>query len=82
MRQRIKEMRRALVAGLEANGVDDMGFVTDQVGMFSYCGLTAGQMQQLRERHGIYGTDAGRICVAALNSNNVEEVARAIAAVR
>jgi aromatic-amino-acid transaminase len=82
MRDRIKAMRQALRAGLEAQGITDMGFVTEQVGMFSYCGLSAAQMQELREVHGVYGTDAGRICVAALNPANVEVVAKAIAAVR
>jgi aromatic-amino-acid transaminase len=47
--------------------------------MFSYTGLTADQMRRLREQHAVYGTDAGRICVAALNPGNVEPVARAIA---
>ena len=82
MRDRIKQMRGALSAGLQAAGVDDMGFVTEQVGMFSYTGLTTEQMVRLREEFGIYGTDAGRICVAALNTNNVDYVAQAIAAVR
>ncbi len=82
MRDRIKAMRQALRDELEAQGITDMGFVTEQVGMFSYCGLTAAQMQELREVHGVYGTDAGRICVAALNPANVEAVAKAIAAVR
>ena len=82
MRDRIKAMRRALRDGLEAQGITDMGFVTEQVGMFSYCGLSAAQMRQLREVYGVYGTDAGRICVAALNPANVEAVAKAIAAVR
>ena len=82
MRDRIKAMRQALRTGLEAQGITDMGFVTEQVGMFSYCGLTAQQMRELRETHGVYGTDAGRICVAALNSSNVDVVAKAIAAVR
>jgi aromatic-amino-acid transaminase len=50
--------------------------------MFSYCGLSAEQMRELRDTHGVYGTDAGRICVAALNPANVEAVAKAIAAVR
>ena len=59
-----------------------MGFVTEQLGMFSYTGLTAGQMQRLRSEFGIYGTDAGRICVAALNTRNVDRVAASIAAVR
>ena len=82
MRMRIKQMRAALRAGLEAAGITDMGFVTDQVGMFSYTGLGAEQMGRLREQFGIYGTDAGRICVAALNDRNVDHVAAAIAAVR
>ena len=82
MRDRIKAMRQALREGLEAEGITDMGFVTEQVGMFSYCGLSAAQMQELRESHGVYGTDAGRICVAALNPANVGVVAKAIAAVR
>ncbi|MEA4942815.1 MAG: amino acid aminotransferase [Propionicimonas sp.] len=81
MRDRIKGMRRALLAGLAAAGVDGWGFLTEQVGMFSYTGLSAEQMRVLRDEHAVYGTDAGRICVAALNDSNVEAVARAIAAV-
>ena len=82
MRDRIKAMRHRLVAGLEAAGITDMGFIATQVGMFSYSGLTKDQMVALREQHGVYGTDKGRICVAALNDNNVDYVCRAIAAVR
>ena len=82
MRDRIKAMRLQLVAGLEAAGVTDMGFIATQVGMFSYSGLTQAQMVALREQHGVYGTDKGRICVAALNDRNVDFVCRAIAAVR
>ena len=82
MRVRIKEMRRQLEAGLVAAGVSqDFSFMTDQVGMFSYSGLRVDQMERLRAEHGVYGTDAGRICVAALNNKNVEKVAGAIAAV-
>lgn len=82
MRLRIKAMRTDLVAALAAAGAErDFGFIADQVGMFSYCGLNAAQMRQLREQYGVYGTDAGRICVAALNPRNVEKVAGAIAAV-
>ena len=58
-----------------------MGFIADQLGMFSYSGLTKEQMVALRADYGIYGTDAGRICVAALNPGNVNHVAHAIAAV-
>ena len=82
MRLRIRGMRAALVEALAAAGASrDFGFIADQVGMFSYCGLGVQQMHALRDAHGVYGTDAGRICVAALNPGNVERVARAIASV-
>lgn len=82
MRQRIKLMRQKLVDGLKAAGVkQDMGFITEQVGMFSYSGLTKEQMVRLRSEFGVYGTDTGRMCVAALNSKNVDYVCKAIAQV-
>ncbi len=82
MRQRIKAMRVALVARLQAAGVKgDLSYITTQQGMFSYSGLNAGQMQRLRSEFGIYGVDSGRICVAALNEHNLDAVAKAIAAV-
>ncbi|PPE69182.1 aspartate/tyrosine/aromatic aminotransferase [Caldimonas thermodepolymerans] len=82
MRQRIKQMRAALVEKLKAAGVkQDMGFITQQKGMFSYSGLTKEQMQRLRSEFGVYGVDSGRICVAALNSKNLDYVAQAIAKV-
>jgi len=82
MRDRIKQLRRGLVSALEARGVTDMGFIASQMGMFSYSGLTKPQMVALRSDYGIYGTDAGRMCVAALNDGNLSYVADAIAAVR
>ena len=82
MRQRIKLMRQKLVDGLKAAGVQrDMSFITQQVGMFSYSGLSKEQMLRLRSEFGIYGTDSGRMCVAALNSHNVDYVCQAIAKV-
>ncbi len=82
MRDRIKAMRAALVDGLQAAGVTaDMSFITRQVGMFSYSGLTRDQMVRLREEFGVYGTDAGRLCVAALNSRNIDHVCTAVARV-
>ena len=50
--------------------------------MFSYSGLSRDQMLALRREHGIYGTEKGRMCVAALNEANLETVVKAIAAVR
>jgi aromatic-amino-acid transaminase len=82
MRVRIKAMRQALVDGLQAAGVpQDMRFITTQIGMFSYSGLTKEQMVRLRSEFGVYGTDTGRMCVAALNSKNIDHVCKAIAAV-
>ena len=82
MRVRIKAMRQKLVDGLRAAGVtQDMGFITRQVGMFSYSGLTRDQMVRLRNEFGVYGTDSGRMCVAALNDANLGHVCAAIARV-
>ena len=58
-----------------------MGFITQQIGMFSYSGLSKDQMVRLRSEFGVYGTDTGRMCVAALNSGNVGYVCQSIAAV-
>ncbi len=82
MRVRIKDMRQKLVDGLKAAGVQqDFGFITQQIGMFSYSGLSKDQMVRLRSEFGVYGTDSGRMCVAALNNHNVAHVCKAIATV-
>ncbi|HWI80104.1 MAG TPA: aminotransferase class I/II-fold pyridoxal phosphate-dependent enzyme, partial [Ramlibacter sp.] len=82
MRTRIKEMRLALVEKLKAKGVKrDFGFIAQQVGMFSYSGLSKDQMVRLRNEFGVYGIESGRICVAALNSKNIDYVAESIAQV-
>ena len=70
------------INGLKAAGVkQDMGFITSQIGMFSYSGLSKDQMVRLRNEFGVYGTDTGRMCVAALNSKNIDYVCQAIAKV-
>ena len=82
MRVRIKAMRQKLVDGLKAAGVEqDMSFITSQIGMFSYSGLSKDQMVRLRSEFGVYGTDTGRMCVAALNSQNIDYVCQSIAKV-
>lgn len=82
MRERIRAMRTGLVAELKAAGVaQDFSFVIKQRGMFSYTGLTAAQVEQLKSDYGIYAVSTGRICLAALNSKNIGYVAKAIASV-
>jgi aromatic-amino-acid transaminase len=49
--------------------------------MFSYSGLSKEQMVRLRSEFGVYGTDTGRMCVAALNGKNIDYVCAAIAKV-
>jgi aromatic-amino-acid transaminase len=81
MRVRIREMREELVRKLKEKAPGrDFDFVRKQVGMFSYSGLTREQVAQLREES-IYAVDTGRICVAALNSKNIDLVVDAISKV-
>jgi aromatic-amino-acid transaminase len=73
-------MRKLLVDKIHARAPGtDFAFVIKQRGMFSYSGLTREQVQHLRAEYSIYAIDTGRICVAALNSKNVDYVADAIA---
>jgi aromatic-amino-acid transaminase len=82
MRERIRATRHALVARLQAAGVKgDLGYIRRQKGMFSYSGLAKEQMQRLRSEFGVYGVDSGRICVAAINSRNIDAVVAALARV-
>jgi len=82
MRDRIRQMRERLVEGLARRGVStDFSFVRRQRGMFSYTGLSSSQVDRLREQYGVYAVSTGRICVAALNSGNLDAVCEAIAAV-
>lgn len=82
MRERIAAMRRALHDRLVALVPGrDFGYFLSQRGMFSYTGLTAAQVDRLREEHAVYLIRSGRICVAGLNTSNVERTAQAMAAV-
>ena len=82
MRLRIAAMRQKLHAVLSAKLPGrDFGYFLSQRGMFSYTGLTPAQVDRLREDHAVYLVRSGRMCVAGLNSGNVEATAVAMAAV-
>ena len=82
MRDRIKVMRRELVDKIRAHRSDfDFSFIVRQRGLFSYSGLNRDQVRRLREEYSLYAIDSGRICVPALNSRNIDYVAKAIASV-
>jgi len=82
MRDRIRAMRKRFVELTRARAPQhDFSFIMKQRGMFSYSGLTKAQVTRLREEFSIYAVDSGRICVAALNSHNIEYAADAVAKV-
>jgi aromatic-amino-acid transaminase len=82
MRERILAMRKSLHAVLTAKLPGrDFGYFLTQRGMFSYTGLSAAQVDRLREEHAVYLVRSGRMCVAGLSTKNVERTAAAFAAV-
>lgn len=82
MRVRIREMRETFVKKLKEQApAHNFDFVIKQRGMFSYSGLTKPQVDRLRDEYAIYAVDTGRICVAALNSRNIDYIVNAIAKV-
>lgn len=82
MRTRILAMRQELVKVLSTEMPErNFDYLLNQRGMFSYTGLSAAQVDQLREEFGVYLIASGRMCVAGLNTQNVHRVAKAFAAV-
>jgi len=79
MSGRIIEMRKALRDKLEGMGTPGTwSHITDQIGMFSFTGLSEQQVQRLREQFHVYMTKNGRISMAGLNTNNVDYFAKAV----
>ena len=82
MRERIIQMRGLLSSKLsQALPERNFDYLLKQQGMFSYTGLSAEQVDLLKEQYGIYLVRSGRMCVAGLNLNNIDYVADAIAKV-
>lgn len=72
-------MRKLLRATLERIGAKgSWNHVTDQIGMFSFTGLTVKQSETMVSKYHIYMTKNGRISVTGLTTKNVEYVAQAI----
>jgi aromatic-amino-acid transaminase len=82
MRTRILEMRELFASKLaDAVPNRDFSFMLKQRGMFSYSGLSADVVRELRERYHIYALDSGRICIAAMNRKNIDHICDAIASI-
>ncbi|KAI8145559.1 aspartate aminotransferase [Fennellomyces sp. T-0311] len=79
MSNRIIEMRKALFDRLTALGTPGTwNHITDQIGMFSFTGLSATQVQVIKEKYHIYMTDNGRISMAGLSTGNIDYFAKAV----
>ena len=82
MRDRIKDMRSALVQGLKGRGVGlDFSFIERQRGMFSFSGLRDDQVDWLREEKSIYIVKGGRINVAGVTTANIDYLCDSMAEV-
>ncbi len=81
MRARVKRMREGLAVRLEGNNKQDFSRLVAQKGLFSYSGLSAAQMERLRDAFGIYGVSDGRLCMSALTEATLDRVADGIRAV-
>ena len=80
MRERIQLMRDKFVEMLREKGIEqDFSFIKQQRGMFSYSGLNPEQVKTLREKNSLYIVGSGRICLAAMNDNNIGGICEAIA---
>ncbi|PVF37741.1 aromatic amino acid aminotransferase, partial [Yersinia pestis] len=83
MRLRILDMRHTLVEALKASLPErNFDYLLQQRGMFSYTGFSEAQVESLREEFGVYLIASGRMCMAGVNHQNVEQVAVAFAAVQ
>lgn len=83
MRDRVFEMRRALIAELFVQSTEtDFSFLHNQLGLFSFCGLSPEQVSYLANNFGIFMPSSGRINVAGLNSRNLAYVVKAFLAAR
>ena len=79
MSGRIIKMREELRGKLEALGTPGTWkHITEQIGMFSFTGLSEKQALKIREESHVYMTKNGRISMAGLNTGNVVYVAKAI----
>ncbi|KAG0239706.1 aspartate aminotransferase [Mortierella sp. GBAus27b] len=79
MADRIIDMRKVLYNELIRLGTPGKwNHIVDQIGMFSFTGLTTPQVKVLKEKYHVYLTDNGRISMAGLNSKNVKYFAQAV----
>ena len=83
MSARIITMRQRLREALEASGAPgDFSYITKQIGMFAYTGLTPKQVGRLEKEFHIYMVKSGRISMAGVSSKTVAYLGESIAKAR
>jgi aspartate aminotransferase len=80
MRDRVLDMRRLFAEAMARRGAD-FGFIADERGLFSFLGISPGQVEQLRDEYSVYLVGSSRINVAGITTDNVEYLADSLAAV-
>jgi len=79
MSARIKQTRTMLFDQLKQLGTPgDWQHILNQIGMFSYTGLSKQQCKVLLEKHHVYLLSSGRISMPGINTNNVAYLAKCI----
>jgi len=82
MVNRIKSMREGLREAVEKSGAPgDWSFITDQIGMFTYTGLSKDQVEKMQKNYHVYMPNNGRISVAGLTAPRIPHLAAAIRSV-
>jgi len=79
MVDRILLMRSSIRSTLEKLGTPGTWrHVTDQIGMFSFTGLTKPQVMYVRDKYHIYMLTSGRISIAGLSTTTVDYFCKAV----
>ena len=82
IRNRINRLRVTFSESLKQSGAEkDFGFMQNEKGMFSFLGVTQGQIQELINKYAIYLVDSSRINIASINRGNIDYVSESIATV-
>ena len=82
MRDRLKSMRAALGAAMREKAPDhDFSHFEKGNGMFSFVGITAEQVEQLKKDAAVYMVSSSRINIAGITDQNVDHLSSSIAAV-
>ena len=70
MRSRLNTLRESLSKELSEKTNINFSFIHEQKGMFSFLGISAEQIDTLKNEYSIYMVDSSRINIAGINDSN------------